>query len=75
MANLIRPFGAFLKLLYDFTGNYGWALVLFTIAVNLVLLPLNIKQQKSMGAMQKIQPKLNEFRKNINMTKKSRVRK
>ena len=54
MANLIRPFGAFLKLLYDFTGNYGWALVLFTIAVNLVLLPLNIKQQKSMGAMQKI---------------------
>lgn len=63
MANLIRPFGAFLKLLYDFTGNYGWALVLFTIAVNLVLLPLNIKQQKSMGAMQKIQPKLNEIQK------------
>lgn len=63
MGTLIRPFGIFLKLLYDLTGNYGWALIIFTVIVNLLLMPLSIKQQKSTMAMQKIQPKMNEIQK------------
>ncbi len=63
MGSLIRPFGMFLKLLYDLTGNYGWALIIFTVIVNVALMPLSIKQQKSTMAMQKIQPRMNEIQK------------
>ena len=41
--------------------NYGWTLVLFTVITKLILLPLSIKQQKSMSKMQAVQPKLNEI--------------
>lgn len=41
--------------------NYGWALVLFTVITKAILLPLSIKQQKSMSKMQAVQPKLNEI--------------
>lgn len=63
MSTFIKPFGAFLKFLYDLTGNYGWALIIFTVVINMLLLPLNIKQQKSSVAMQKIQPKMVEIQK------------
>ena len=36
--------------------SWGWAIVIFTILINLVLLPLRIKGMKSMLAMQRIQP-------------------
>ena len=36
--------------------SWGWAIVLFTVLINLVLLPLRIKGMKSMLAMQRIQP-------------------
>ncbi len=63
MGALIRPFGIFLKYLYDLTGNYGWALIIFTVVINLLLMPLTLKQQKSTMAMQKMQPKMNEIQK------------
>jgi YidC/Oxa1 family membrane protein insertase len=36
--------------------SWGWAIVVFTILINLVLLPLRIKGMKSALAMQRIQP-------------------
>ena len=36
--------------------SWGWAIVLFTLLINVVLLPLRIKGMKSMLAMQRIQP-------------------
>ncbi len=36
--------------------SWGWAIVLFTILINLVLLPLRVKGMKSMLSMQRIQP-------------------
>jgi YidC/Oxa1 family membrane protein insertase len=36
--------------------SWGWAIILFTILINLILLPLRIKGMKSMLAMQRIQP-------------------
>jgi YidC/Oxa1 family membrane protein insertase len=36
--------------------SWGWAIVIFTILINLVLLPLRIKGMKSMIKMQRIQP-------------------
>lgn len=50
--------GSLLGWIYDFVGNYGWALILFTLVVKIILLPLGLKQQKSMTKMQKIQPKI-----------------
>ena len=50
----------FQALLYlrGFTGNWGMAIILLTIAIRLVLLPLTWKQTKSMVEMQRVQPHL-----------------
>ena len=52
------PIGYLLGWIYDLIPNYGWALIIFTLVVKLLLLPLGLKQQKSMTKMQAIQPKL-----------------
>jgi YidC/Oxa1 family membrane protein insertase len=57
------PLGMLLHWLYNLTSNFGWAVIIFTVLVRIVLLPLMVKQQKSMANMQKIQPKLNEIQK------------
>lgn len=48
----------FLKLLYDVTGSWGWAIILLTIITRLVLHPLNKKQMEGMQKMQRLQPRL-----------------
>ncbi len=50
--------GEVMYFLYTLTGNYGMVLILLTIIVRICLLPLGIKQQKSMAKTQEIQPKL-----------------
>lgn len=50
-----------LNWLYGLTGDYGLAIVLFTIGMRLVLMPLTIKQTKSMYELQRIQPKIKEL--------------
>jgi YidC/Oxa1 family membrane protein insertase len=47
--------------LYGLTGNYGLAIILLTVLVKLVLLPLTVKQTRSMIAMQKIQPEIKKL--------------
>ena len=47
-----------LEWIFSWVGNYGWAVVIFTLLIRLVLLPLDIKSKKSMRAMQKVQPKV-----------------
>jgi len=41
-----------------FTHNYGWAIVVLTIALKIVLYPLQHKQTVSMKKMQKVAPKI-----------------
>ncbi|MHB0976928.1 MAG: YidC/Oxa1 family membrane protein insertase [Candidatus Aquicultorales bacterium] len=63
---LLSILGSSLRFFYDiaqgigFSGavSYGLAIVLLTIAVRVLLLPLTIKQTKSMMDMQRLQPKL-----------------
>ncbi|MBE7054255.1 MAG: YidC/Oxa1 family membrane protein insertase [Ruminococcaceae bacterium] len=52
------PLGRLLNFIYGFVGNYGWTLIIFTALVKLILLPLSVKQQKSMIKMQQVQPLL-----------------
>ena len=41
-------FGYIMNFIYGIVQNYGLAIILFTILIKLLLLPLTIKQQKSM---------------------------
>ena len=56
------PFGALLALLYQFTQNYGVALILFAIIVKLILFPLTAKSKKSSMKMSRMTPRLNALR-------------
>lgn len=51
-------FGYLLKFLYDLVNNYGLAIILFTVIIKLLLLPLSIKQQKTMKKSAKLQEKV-----------------
>ena len=42
--------------------NYGWAIVLITFLIKLVLFPLTYKSQKSMTKMQELSPKMQAIR-------------
>jgi YidC/Oxa1 family membrane protein insertase len=55
---ILQAIGAALAAFYSVVGNYGITIILFTLAIRLVLVPLGIKQIKSMREMQAIQPKL-----------------
>ncbi len=54
-----------LKVLYSFVGNWGFAIVLMTLIIKLILLPLNIYSAKSMKRMQRIQPQIKEIREKL----------
>ena len=51
-------FGYLLNFLYKILNNYGFAIIIFSILVKLLLLPLTIKQQKTMEKTQKMQDEL-----------------
>ena len=56
-SDIIRiPFGYLLDWLYQFAGNYGLALILFSLIVKIVLLPMNAKSKKSMLKMSRVAP-------------------
>jgi YidC/Oxa1 family membrane protein insertase len=58
---LYQFFGSILFYIYEFVGNYGLSIILFTILVKLALLPLNIKQTKAMKEMAAIQPEIKKI--------------
>jgi YidC/Oxa1 family membrane protein insertase len=51
-------FGYVLKLFFNLLGNYGWAVILFSLVVKGIMIPFTIKQQKQMKKSQELQPKL-----------------
>lgn len=59
---LYVPFGFLFRILFDFVGNYGIALVIFTIFFRLLLVPSAVKQQKSSAKTVRLQPKLKRIR-------------
>ncbi len=59
IADIIRiPFGYMLEFLYNFSGNYGLALILFGIVIKLILLPVSAKSKKSMMKMSRMAPRV-----------------
>jgi YidC/Oxa1 family membrane protein insertase len=58
---LLQGLGALLAFLYDLLRSYGLAIIFLTILVRVVLLPLTIRQTRSMQEMQKLNPKVKEL--------------
>jgi len=62
LSNLITvPFGWILAQLYNLTGNYGVAMILFAVVVYMALLPMTAKSKKSMMKMSRIQPQMQDI--------------
>ena len=55
------PFGYLLDWLYQFTTNYGVALILFAVAVQSIMLPISAKSKKSTMKMARLQPRIQEI--------------
>ena len=58
------PLGYLMKWCWMLVGNYGWAIILFTLATKLVLLPLSVWIHKNSIQMVKIQPEINFLKAN-----------
>lgn len=61
-ALLSRAFVSILRFFHQFTGNWGFAIIMLTLAVRLVLLPLNVSSFRSMKKMQALQPEMTQLR-------------
>jgi YidC/Oxa1 family membrane protein insertase len=53
---IVVPLLQSLNWVHGYVGNYGWAILILTVFINLVLFPLNHKSVVSMRKMQEIQP-------------------
>lgn len=51
-------FGYVLNVINNVVGNYGFAIILFTVIIKLLMLPLSIKQQRTMKKNTKIQEQI-----------------
>jgi len=62
-AFLARPLLIALHWIHDnVVGNYGWAIILLTVVIKIILLPLTHTNMKSMKRMQELNPKVQAIR-------------
>ena len=61
MAFFANLFGYLLNFIYNLVGNYWWAIIIFSIVVKIAMIPLSIKQQKTMKKNAKMQAKMKEI--------------
>lgn len=61
---IIRPIVNILFIIYNFVGDFGLAIILFTILVKFLMWPLVKRQLHQTKLMKKIQPELTEIKKN-----------
>ena len=63
MGIILTPFAWLLMLFYDFSQNYGIALILFALVIKLVLFPFTLKGKKSMIQMNLLSSKMQQLQK------------
>lgn len=61
MGSISNLFGYILNFIYEIVNNYGLSIILLSIILKVILLPLSIKQQKTMKKTAKIQKKTKEI--------------
>ena len=57
-AIIARPLLEALLWLHKIIGNFGWAIIVLTIAIRVVFYPINKRQALAMKGMQKVQPEM-----------------
>lgn len=61
LAFFANLFGYVLNFLYELCKNYGIAIILFSVIVKLLMLPLSIKQQKTVKKSNKVQNEMKQI--------------
>ncbi len=56
------PLGYLMKWCYDFIGNYGAAIIVFTLLTRIIMLPVSLMVQKNSIKMLRMRPKLDALR-------------
>lgn len=62
MEFLYKIFEIILKFFYGITGNFGVSIICLTLLIKILLIPLTLKQDKSMKKMKELQPTLEEYK-------------
>ena len=60
-AAIAKPLLILLRWIESYIGNWGWAIIVLTCLINMVLFPLKVKQQLAMQKMQKLAPHLQQL--------------
>jgi YidC/Oxa1 family membrane protein insertase len=55
---IVVPLLKSLKWINGYVGNYGWAIIILTVIINVIIFPLRHKSVVSMRKMQEIQPEV-----------------
>lgn len=58
---IAEPLFYILRWIYHYIPNYGWAIVVMTVAINMLLYPLKLKSWRSMQKMQKVAPEVRQI--------------
>jgi YidC/Oxa1 family membrane protein insertase len=58
---IAEPLFYFLRWIYGYVPNYGWAIILMTIVINMALFPLKVKSWRSMQKMQTVMPEIKQI--------------
>ncbi|QCI16862.1 membrane protein insertase YidC [Buchnera aphidicola (Aphis helianthi)] len=66
---LSQPLFKLLSILYNLIGNWGFSIILITFIMKAITYPLTKAQYVSMAKMRKLQPKINEIKKNFGNNK------
>ena len=59
---LSKPFFAVIAWIHGIVGNWGWAIILFTLLVKVILFPLSYKGMMSMQKLKDLAPKMKELK-------------
>jgi len=60
-----QPMFLAMQFFFDIVGNWGWAIVLVTLLIKIILWPLSYVSYKSMGKMRQIQPQLKNIQERL----------
>ncbi|MGA8145718.1 MAG: membrane protein insertase YidC [Candidatus Acidiferrales bacterium] len=58
---IAKPIFDILKWIYKYVPNYGWAIVILTLIINMAIFPLKMKSWRSMQKMQKVAPEVRQI--------------
>ena len=50
-----------MRLCYDVTNDFGWAILVFTLLTKIILFPISLISQRNSIIMVKIQPQLSDL--------------